>query len=205
MGRLGGLSYPSVPPPSLSSSFGGGSANGSGSGSGGGTSPSVAWHGPGYMTGTGVSTSSATSTTVGIGRERSDSHPFNHQRDMSSSPVEAHTSRWGRGQLHGTGVGSGVVPRRGSFERRIPSGGETHATGGFTGGSLSRPGSRSRRESVERGARIAETGQLVPRSRGNSMGAGGVNGVSGGVANAGAGGVEEAVVEEAAEGTGQDG
>lgn len=203
MGRLGGLSYPSVPPPSLSSSFGGGSANGSGSG--GGTSPSVAWHGPGYINGTGAgaSTSSATSTTVGVGRERSDSHTFNHQRDMSSSPVEAHTSRWGRGLAHGAGVGAGVG-RRGSFERRVPSGGESYGAG-FTGGSLSRPGSRSRRESVERGARIAETGQLVPRSRGNSMGAGSGNG-AGGLVSVGVGGVEEAVVEEeAADGAGQDG
>ncbi|KAA1478148.1 hypothetical protein DENSPDRAFT_861789 [Dentipellis sp. KUC8613] len=86
------LSYPSVPPPSLSSSFG---------------SPNI-------------------------------------HRDASTSPMEPHASRW-----------NGV--RRGSFDRRpIPD---------------VRNGSRShsRRESVERGARIAETGQLYPRSRTNSI------------------------------------
>lgn len=80
---------------------------------------------------------------------------------------------------------------------------------GYAGGSLSRPGSQSRRESVERGARIAETGQLIPRSRGNSTSLSGVGSGAGAVgimgAGAGARGVEEAVVEEEAIEVGQDG
>ncbi|KAI0056610.1 hypothetical protein BV25DRAFT_1872699 [Artomyces pyxidatus] len=99
------LSYPSVPPPSLSSSFG---------------SP-VAYH------------------------MQHPSHGAPPHEQLSSSPVEAHTNRWG-------------VPRRGSFERRASL--------------MSGRSSSSRRESVERGARIAETGQLVPRSRTNSVAAG---------------------------------
>ncbi|KAK0492598.1 hypothetical protein EDD18DRAFT_1183347 [Armillaria luteobubalina] len=85
-----GLTYPSVPPPSLSSSFG---------------SPVVAYH-----------------------------------RDHSLSPVEPLSRR-------------SSSARRGSFDWQ-------------TGPSRSR--SHSRRASVERGARVAETGTLVPRSRAGS-------------------------------------
>ncbi|KAJ6469408.1 hypothetical protein C8R45DRAFT_837500 [Mycena sanguinolenta] len=86
-----GLSYPSVPPPSLSSSFG---------------SPTVSYH------------------------------MHMPQRDHSLSPVEPQS-------------------RRNSIRRgaRIAE-----------SGSLHRSSSQSRRTSVERGARVAETGQLVPRS-----------------------------------------
>ncbi|KAK0229470.1 hypothetical protein EDD85DRAFT_957218 [Armillaria nabsnona] len=85
-----GLTYPSVPPPSLSSSFG---------------SPVVAYH-----------------------------------RDHSLSPVEPLSRR-------------SSSARRGSYDWQ-------------TGPSRSR--SHSRRASVERGARVAETGTLVPRSRAGS-------------------------------------
>jgi len=91
------LSYPLVPPPSLSSSFG---------------SPTVPYHMP--------------------------------HRDPSLSPIEP-LSR----QSH----------RRGSFDRRVPDAGNY------------RPYSQShsRRESVERGARVAESGTLIPRSRAGSQ------------------------------------
>ncbi|KAG7439177.1 uncharacterized protein BT62DRAFT_989601 [Guyanagaster necrorhizus] len=85
-----GLSYPSVPPPSLSSSFG---------------SPVVTYH-----------------------------------RDHSLSPVEPLSRR-------------SSSARRGSYDWQ-------------TGPSRSR--SHSRRASVERGGRVAETGTLVPRSRADS-------------------------------------
>ncbi|KAJ7253775.1 hypothetical protein B0H12DRAFT_1116555 [Mycena haematopus] len=86
-----GLSYPSVPPPSLSSSFG---------------SPTVSYH------------------------------MHMPQRDHSLSPVEPQS-------------------RRNSIRRgaRVAE-----------SGSLHRSSSQSRRNSVERGGRVAETGQLVPRS-----------------------------------------
>lgn len=92
------LSYPLVPPPSLSSSFG---------------SPSVSYHMP--------------------------------HRDPSLSPVEPLSRRGSH--------------RRGSFDRRAPESGNY------------RPYSQShsRRESVERGARIAESGTLIPRSRAGSQ------------------------------------
>jgi hypothetical protein len=85
-----GLSYPSVPPPSLSSSFG---------------SPSVSLHMP--------------------------------HRDSSLSPIEP-------------------LSRRNSNAWR----------GDWRG----RSGETSRRGSVERGARVAETGTLVPRRRASSQG-----------------------------------
>ncbi|KAF7338745.1 hypothetical protein MSAN_02196900 [Mycena sanguinolenta] len=86
-----GLSYPSVPPPSLSSSFG---------------SPTVSYH------------------------------MHMPQRDHSLSPVEPQS-------------------RRNSIRRgaRVAE-----------SGSLHRSSSQSRRTSVERGGRVAESGQLVPRS-----------------------------------------
>lgn len=92
------LSYPLVPPPSLSSSFG---------------SPTVSYHMP--------------------------------HRDSSLSPIEP-LSRRGSHRL-------------GSFERRLPDSGNY------------RPYSQShsRRESVERGARVAESGTLIPRSRAGSQ------------------------------------
>jgi len=92
------LSYPLVPPPSLSSSFG---------------SPSISYHMP--------------------------------HRDPSLSPVEPLSRRGSH--------------RRGSFDRRVPESGNY------------RPYSQShsRRESVERGARIAESGTLIPRSRAGSQ------------------------------------
>ncbi|KAI1797981.1 hypothetical protein LXA43DRAFT_978158 [Ganoderma leucocontextum] len=105
------LSYPSVPPPSLSSSFG---------------SPSTSLHHAGP-----VSFAS-------------------RDHDGTPSPVESFHSR--RNSFN----------RRGSFERRVA---ET--------GSLQRRGpsqSQSRRESVERGGRVAETGTLVPRHRADSFG-----------------------------------
>ena len=86
-----GLSYPSVPPPSLSSSFG---------------SPSVSLH--------------------------------MHHRDSSLSPIEP-------------------LSRRNSNAWR----------GDWR--SINRSGETSRRGSVERGARVAETGTLVPRSRASSQ------------------------------------
>lgn len=90
------LTYPTNPPPSLSSSFG---------------SPS-AYASP--------------------------------RRELSSSPVQS----FGRPD---------VVNRRASFDRRF----------GDSGSALTR-GRSSRRESVERGARVAETGSLI-RSRGGSL------------------------------------
>lgn len=87
------LSYPSVPPPSLSSSFG---------------SPSVAY-------------------------------PIPH-RDLPIEPS-------GRRGSH----------RRGNFER-----------GSYRSYNHNQSQSHSRRESVERGARVAETGTLIPRSRAGS-------------------------------------
>ena len=56
--------------------------------------------------------------------------------------------------------------RRGSFERRVAETGSLRSLS--RGQSQSR--SQSRRESVERGARIAETGSLVPRTRSDSFG-----------------------------------
>ncbi|KAI0711416.1 hypothetical protein C8Q76DRAFT_592509, partial [Earliella scabrosa] len=105
------LSYPLVPPPSLSSSFG---------------SPSTSLHQP--------------------------SHPISFSRDPDGtlSPVES---------LHS---GRHSFNRRGSFERRVAETGSLR--------SLSRGHSHSRRASVERGARIAETGSLVPRTRSDSFG-----------------------------------
>ena len=92
------LSYPQVPPPSLSSSFG---------------SPSVSYHMP--------------------------------HRDPSLSPVEP--------------LGRGASHRRGSFERRLPDPGNYRTYSQ----------SHSRRESVERGARVAESGTLIPRGRAGSQ------------------------------------
>ena len=102
------LSYPMVPPPSLSSSFG---------------SPSTSFH-------------------------QSIAYPIPHSardHDGTPSPVESFHSR--RDSFN----------RRGSFERRVAETGSLR--------SLSRGQSHSRRESVERGARIAETGSLLPRTR----------------------------------------
>ncbi|KAJ7255379.1 hypothetical protein C8J57DRAFT_1346339 [Mycena rebaudengoi] len=87
-----GLTYPSVPPPSLSSSFG---------------SPTVSYHMP------------------------------HRDRDHSLSPVEPQS-------------------RRNSVRR---NGARVVESGSLRGGA-----SHSRRGSTERGGRIAETGQLVPRS-----------------------------------------
>ncbi|KDQ60016.1 hypothetical protein JAAARDRAFT_174038 [Jaapia argillacea MUCL 33604] len=67
-------------------------------------------------------------------------------RDPSLSPIE---SRSRRNSYH----------RRGSFERRVPDPGSGRGTSH----------SNSRRASVERGARVAETGTLVSRSRRNSL------------------------------------
>jgi coiled-coil domain-containing protein 6 len=89
-----GLSYPSVPPPSLSSSFG---------------SPSVPLHMP--------------------------------HRDASLSPIEP-------------------LSRRNSNAWRV---------GDSSWRAINRSGETSRRGSVERGARVAETGTLVPRSRASSQ------------------------------------
>ena len=91
------LSYPSVPPPSLSSSFG---------------SPSISYHMP----------------------HRGDPPPL--------SPVDPTASR-----------------RRGSFDRRVTD----------TANYRSFSQNHSRRESVERGARVAESGTLIPRSRAGSQ------------------------------------
>ncbi|GBE89077.1 hypothetical protein BKA93DRAFT_917435 [Sparassis latifolia] len=101
-----GLSYPSVPPPSLSSSFG---------------SPSTSYH-----------------TVYPISFARP-----SQERDTTPSPVDSFSSR--RNSFH----------RRGSFERRIAETGSLR--------SASRGQSHSRRASVERGARVAETGSLIPR------------------------------------------
>jgi hypothetical protein len=91
------LSYPLVPPPSLSSSFG---------------SPTVS-----YLP----------------------------HRDPSLSPVEPLSRRGSH--------------RRGSFDRRVPDPGNYRPYNQ----------SHSRRESVERGARVAESGTLIPRSRASSQ------------------------------------
>lgn len=107
------LSYPLVPPPSLSSSFG---------------SPSTSFH-------------QAASHPIPVAARDPDGMP---------SPVES---------LHS---GRNSFNRRGSFERRIAETGSLR--------SLSRGQSHSRRESVERGARIAETGSLVPRTSSDSFG-----------------------------------
>lgn len=98
------LSYPSVPPPSLSSSYG---------------SPVISYH--------------------------------TSQRDPSLSPIESRSRR-------------NSYQRRGSFERR-----PGHAAGDSAGSLRSISRSHSRRESVERGVRVAETGTLIPRSRTNSV------------------------------------
>ena len=93
------LSYPSVPPPSLSSSFG---------------SPTVLYHMP--------------------------------LRDHSHSPTEPLSRR-------------NSNARRGSIDRRVAE----------TGSLRSRSGNVSRRGSIDRGARIAETGTLIARSRAGSQ------------------------------------
>jgi hypothetical protein len=66
-------------------------------------------------------------------------------RDPSLSPIEPPSRRGSH--------------RRGSFERRLPdsSNYRTYSQ------------SHSRRESVERGARVAESGTLIPRSRAGSQ------------------------------------
>ena len=92
------LSYPSVPPPSLSSSFG---------------SPTVL-----YMP----------------------------HRDHSHSPTEPLSRR-------------NSTTRRGSLDRRVAE----------TGSLRTRSGNVSRRGSIDRGARIAETGTLIARSRAGSQ------------------------------------
>jgi len=92
------LSYPSVPPPSLSSSYG---------------SPTVSYHMP--------------------------------HRDHSLSPAEPLSRRDSNA-------------RRGSFDHRLAE----------SGNLLNMSRTHSRRGSVERGARVAETGTLVPRSRAGS-------------------------------------
>ncbi|KAI0674546.1 hypothetical protein C8Q78DRAFT_967530 [Trametes maxima] len=102
------LSYPLVPPPSLSSSFG---------------SPAASLHQP---------------VAIPHGSRDPDGTP---------SPVESFNSR--RNSFH----------RRGSFERRVAESGSLRSRGP----------SQSRRASVERGARIAETGSLVPRPRSGSF------------------------------------
>ncbi|KAJ7150925.1 hypothetical protein C8R43DRAFT_1096780 [Mycena crocata] len=91
-----GLTYPSVPPPSLSSSFG---------------SPTVSYHMP------------------------------HRDRDHSLSPVEPQSRR------NSIRRGNGRVVESGSLR------------------SIEHSASQSRRASVERGARVAETGQLIPRSQ----------------------------------------
>ena len=95
------LSYPSVPPPSLSSSFG---------------SPTVPYHLP-------------------------------HRDPAALSPVEALSRRGSHSH------------RRGNYERArmLDSRGYNQSQ------------SHSRRESVERGARVAESGTLIPRSRAGSQ------------------------------------
>ncbi|TFK72796.1 hypothetical protein BDN72DRAFT_815499 [Pluteus cervinus] len=92
-----GLTYPSVPPPSLSSSFG---------------SPSMSTYMP--------------------------------HRDPSLSPVEPLSRR-------------NSNARRGSFDWRLAESGSLRGI------------AQSRRGSIERGARIAETGTLIPRSRAGSQ------------------------------------
>ncbi|KAI0747027.1 hypothetical protein C8Q80DRAFT_1104756 [Daedaleopsis nitida] len=108
------LSYPQVPPPSVSSSFG---------------SPSTSLYQP---------TSQPITFT-------------SREYDGTVSPVDS---------FHNSGRSS--FNRRGSFERRVAESGSLR--------SLSRGQSQSRRASVERGARIAETGVLVPRTRSDSFG-----------------------------------
>ena len=121
------LSYPMVPPPSLSSSFG---------------SPSTSSH----------SAALAPSQDSEGDGTPSPAESF-HSRRNSSSSLEPRS-----------------VPRRGSFERRIAETGSlVRGRGGGSAG-----GSQSRRESVERGARLAETGSLVlrPRERAEAEGFG---------------------------------
>ncbi|KAF8886129.1 hypothetical protein BD779DRAFT_1441837 [Infundibulicybe gibba] len=96
-----GLSYPSVPPPSLSSSFG---------------SPSVSTHMP--------------------------------HREHSHSPAESLSRR-------------NSNPRRGSLDWRVADSGSFRSIGHSRG--------NSRRSSVERGARVAESGTLIPRNRADSQ------------------------------------
>lgn len=91
------LSYPSVPPPSLSSSFG---------------SPTIPYHLP--------------------------------RRDPSLSPIEPLSRR------------NSITNRRGSFDRRVAETGNLRSL------------SHSRRASIERGGRVAETGTLI-RSRAGSQ------------------------------------
>ncbi|KAJ3768829.1 hypothetical protein FB446DRAFT_249249 [Lentinula raphanica] len=102
------LSYPSVPPPSLSSSFG---------------SPTVSYH-------------------------------MNH-REPSLSPVEPLSRRNSNAGLTNANTGT----RRGEY--RVAE------TGNLRSISASRSTNHSRRESLERGARVAETGSLA-RSRAGS-------------------------------------
>lgn len=113
------LSYPSVPPPSLSSSFG---------------SPSTSLHH--HYAGTGP---------VPLASRDHDGTP---------SPAESFHSR--RNSFN----------RRGSFERRVAETGSLQRRGP----SQSQSQSHSRRGSIERGARIAETGTLIPRHRADSFG-----------------------------------
>lgn len=56
-------------------------------------------------------------------------------------------------------VGRRNSNRRGSFDRRVPD----------TGNYRTFSQNHSRRESVERGARVAESGTLIPRSRAGSQ------------------------------------
>ena len=65
-------------------------------------------------------------------------------RDPSQSPIEPLSRRDSNA-------------RRASFERRVAESGSLRNL------------SRSRRESIERGARVAETGTLIPRSRAGSQ------------------------------------
>ncbi|KAI0790520.1 hypothetical protein C8Q75DRAFT_762277 [Abortiporus biennis] len=170
------LTYPSVPPPSLSSSFGEPAlAPGSDIPSGAG-SPIVNRSG-------GTASSTAGTGTAPIPLPR----PIHRRdRDFSVSPVDT----FGGGNISpstGSRVGPSLsprrsfnIPRRSSFDRsgrhsmvlsESPSGNAwiTDALGN-AGNSRERRGSFGRSQtrvasaSVERGARIAETGTLVPRS-----------------------------------------
>ena len=115
------LTYPSVPPPSLSSSFG--------------EPPSI-----------GSPVRSPTFPALDTIAEPiaipTNGHTNGHTHDPSWSPTFGPRTR---------------VPRRSSFERA----GRT----GDNSVSISPVRTRSRMESLERGARVAETGTLVPRQR----------------------------------------
>ena len=128
-----GLSYPSVPPPSLSSSFG---------------SPTV---------------------------------PLLHisngnGRDVLLSPIEP-LSR--RNSNAGSNVGGSGIVRRGSLDRRIMESGSLRGgSGSGSGGGRSRRGSFD--HGVPIGGRLAESGTLLGRSRGGSLGVSGSSGGGGG-------------------------